>query len=146
MLTDLFTEELMIKELNSTTKQEVLKEMVELLDQNNKLKNKKKFLKAVMKREAEFSTGIGMGVAIPHGKSNGVKEPALVFARSKAGIDYDSMDGNPAHLFFLIAVPESANDEHLNILSMLSRKLMHEEVRQKLLNASSYDEIISIIN
>lgn len=145
MISTVFTKELMIKELKATSKNDVIKEMVELLDQEGKLSNKDDYYTAVLKREEEFSTGIGMGVAIPHGKSSGVQEAALVFARSKNGVDYESMDGQPAHLFFLIAVPEGANDEHLKILSTLSRKLMHSDVRESLMNAESYEEVIEIV-
>ncbi|MBN2898509.1 MAG: PTS sugar transporter subunit IIA [Clostridia bacterium] len=145
MITSVFTEELMIKELKASSKADVIKEMVEVLNANGKLSDKEAYLNAVVKREEEFSTGIGMGVAIPHGKSSGVKEPAVVFARSQAGVDYESMDGAPAHLFFMIAVPDAANDEHLKILSSLSRKLMHANVREALMAATTYDEVIEII-
>lgn len=145
MIQELFTEELMISQLQAATKLEAIEEMVEQLNRTGKLINKPAYLEAVLHREAEYSTGIGMGVAIPHGKSSGVKSPALVFARSQAGIDFDSMDGEPAYLFFLVAVPESANDEHLKILGLLSRKLMHQEVRQQLMAAATYEEVIGII-
>lgn len=145
MIKELFTEELMISELKAATKLEAIGEMVEQLNLSGKLINKSAYLEAVLHREAEYSTGIGMGVAIPHGKSSGVKSPALVFARSQAGIDFESMDGEPTYLLFLVAVPESANDEHLKILGLLSRKLMHQEVRQKLMEAVSYEEVIDII-
>lgn len=145
MIKELFTEELMISELKAANKLEAIEEMVEQLNLSGKLINKSAYLEAVLHREAEYSTGIGMGVAIPHGKSSGVKSPALVFARSQAGIDFESMDGEPTYLLFLVAVPESANDEHLKILGLLSRKLMHQEVRQKLMEAVSYEEVIDII-
>ncbi len=145
MIKELFTEELMISELKAATKLEAIEEMVEQLNLSGKLINKSAYLEAVLHREAEYSTGIGMGVAIPHGKSSGVKSPALVFARSQAGIDFESMDGEPTYLLFLVAVPESANDEHLKILGLLSRKLMHQDVRQKLMEAVSYEEVIDII-
>lgn len=145
MIKELFTEELMISELKAATKLEAIEEMVEQLNLSGKLINKSAYLEAVLHREAEYSTGIGMGVAIPHGKSSGVKSPALVFARSQAGIDFESMDGESTYLLFLVAVPESANDEHLKILGLLSRKLMHQEVRQKLMEAVSYEEVIDII-
>jgi fructose-specific phosphotransferase system IIA component len=132
-------------ELTSKTKQEVIREMVKVLDENDKLLDKDKYLQAVLDREKEFSTGIGMGIAIPHGKSSGVKEPALMFGRSMGGIDYESMDDEPAQLFFLIAVPEESSDEHLKILSQISRKLMHKELRESLMKASSAEEIITLL-
>ena len=132
-------------ELTSKTKEDVIKEMVKILDENGKLLDKDKYIQAVIDREKEFSTGIGMGIAIPHGKSSGVKEPALVFGRSMDGIDYESMDDEPAQLFFLIAVPEESSNEHLKILSQISRKLMHKELRESLMKASSAEEIITLL-
>lgn len=132
-------------ELASKTKEDVIKEMVKILDENGKLLDKYKYLQAVIDREKEFSTGIGMGIAIPHGKSSGVKEAALVFGRSKAGIDYESMDDELAHIFFLIAVPEESSNEHLKILSQISRKLMHKELRESLMKASNAEEIITLL-
>lgn len=146
MLKTLFIEDLMIGSLKASTKNEAIKEMVEQLDKYDKLINKSAYLQAVLDREDEYSTGIGMGIAIPHGKSSGVKEPALVFARSEAGVEFDSMDGEPAHLIFMVAVPESANEDHLKILGLISRKLMHKDVRDQLMAAKSYDEVLEIIS
>jgi PTS system nitrogen regulatory IIA component len=81
-------------------------------------------------------------IAIPHGKDNTVVKPALAFGLSKSGIDYKSMDGEPAKIFFLIAVPEKSDNMHLQILSTISRKLMHEEVREKLYNSKTYEDIL----
>ncbi|MFT5872879.1 MAG: fructose-specific phosphotransferase system IIA component [Clostridium sp.] len=144
-ITELLNVNLIKLELTSKTKEDVIKEMAKMLDENGKLLDTEKYIKAVLDREKEFSTGIGMGIAIPHGKSSGVKEPALVFGRSTGGIDYQSMDDEPAHLFFLIAVPEESSNEHLKILSQISRKLMHSELRDSLMNASSAKEIITLL-
>ncbi|WP_430886166.1 PTS sugar transporter subunit IIA [Fusibacter sp. JL216-2] len=146
MLKTLFTEDLMIGSLKANKKNKAIEEMVDQLDKQGKLLNKSAYLQAVLDREEEYSTGIGMGIAIPHGKSTGVKEPALVFARSEAGVDFDSMDGEPAHLIFMVAVPESANEDHLKILGLISRKLMHKDVRDQLMAAKSYDEVLKIIS
>lgn len=146
MLKTLFTEDLMIGSLKANNKKKAIEEMVDQLDKQGKLLNKSAYLQAVLDREEEYSTGIGMGIAIPHGKSTGVKEPALVFARSEAGVDFDSMDGEPAHLIFMVAVPESANEDHLKILGLISRKLMHKDVRDQLMAAKSYDEVLKIIS
>jgi len=146
MISEIFSEDLMIPELKATTKNEVIQEMVDQLDRSGKLIDRSAFLEAVLHREAEYSTGIGMGVAIPHGKSNGVAAPALIFARSRDGVDFDSMDEKPTYLFFMVAVPESANDDHLKILGALSRKLMHQSVRDQLAQAVSYEEVIAIIS
>lgn len=132
-------------ELVSKTKEDVIKEMVKILDGNGKLLDKDRYLQAVVDREKEVSTGIGRGIAIPHGKSSGVKEPALVFGRSSDGIDYQSMDDERAYIFFLIAVPEESSNEHLKILSEISKKLMHSELRDSLMKATSAKEIIFIL-
>lgn len=143
---ELLDENSVIFDMKSNSKVSAIKEMVDVLDKNNKLNNKDMYLKAVLEREEEFSTGIGFGIAIPHGKSSAVKMPSLVFAKSISGIDYDSFDNKLVNLLFLIAVPENSNDTHLKILSNLSRKLMHQEIREALINANSYEDIINIIN
>lgn len=125
-------------------KQAAISELANTFVSEGVVTNESVYLKAVMKREEESTTGIGFGVAIPHGKSAAVTEPSLAFGRSQIGIQYDSMDGKPVHLMFLIAVPETSNDEHLRILSKLSRKLMHEDVRQKLMTVTNIEEIYQI--
>lgn len=145
MIDSLFTPALFMPALQATTKNEAIQEMVEKLDQAGLLLDKEAYHQAVLAREAEYSTGIGMGVAIPHGKSNGVKTPALVFARSEAGVEFDAMDGKPTYLLFMVAVPEDSADTHLKVLSSLSRKLMHQDVREALMKADSYDAIIQIL-
>ena len=145
-ISELFDASLMIHELSATAKADVISEMIEKLDLAGKLSNKAMYQQAVLDREAEYSTGIGMGIAIPHGKSSGVKEAALVFARSKSGVDFDSMDGKATHLLFLIAVPEAANDDHLRILGTLSAKLMHQSIREALLNAATYEEVVAVFD
>lgn len=131
-------------DLQATDKQAAISELANTFVSEGVVINESVYLKTVMKREEESTTGIGFGVAIPHGKSAAVTEPSLAFGRSQAGIQYDSMDGKPVHLMFLIAVPETSNDEHLRILSKLSRKLMHEDVRQKLMTVTNIEEIYQI--
>lgn len=94
-------------------------------------------LSALMEREAETTTGVGKGIAIPHAQTSVVDRASVAFCRSAAGLDFDAMDDEPAHLLFLILVPEGGTDEHLNILSSLSRSLMHEDVRDGLYEADS---------
>lgn len=131
-------------DLKTTDKQAAISELANTFLTKGVVTNDSVYLEAVMKREEESTTGIGFGVAIPHGKSAAVAEPSLAFGRSQAGIQYDSMDGKPVHLMFLIAVPETSNDEHLRLLSKLSRKLMHEDVRQKLMTVTDAEEIYQI--
>lgn len=145
-LKELMTEETIVLELNSRSKIEGIEELAEKMAGIGRVIDLTSYLVAVMKREEEATTGIGFGVGIPHGKSSAVSSPTLAFGRSKEGISYDSMDGKPVHLLFLIAVPENSNDEHLRILSQLSRKLMHQDIRDRLMNAIDVKEIYSIID
>lgn len=143
---EMFSKERVSFNLKATTKSEVIDELIELLEKDGKLTNKEEFRDAVLKREQEFSTGIGMGIAIPHGKSLAVKEASLVFGNSEKGIEYGSMDGKLAHLFFLIAVPQESSDIHLKALSDISRRLMHSEVRERLLKAQSFNELTKVFD
>ncbi|MFT8316495.1 MAG: PTS sugar transporter subunit IIA [Clostridium sp.] len=141
---DMFSKARINFDLKANSKDDVIDELIEVLYEDGKVTNKDELKKAVIKREEEFSTGIGMGIAIPHGKCSAVKEATITFGLSKKGIDYQSMDDKPAHLFFLIAVPEESSDVHLRALSEISRKLMHPEVREKLYNVSDFEEFIEI--
>ncbi len=146
-LTDLTSEQLIDIQLSGNTKEDILDELITKLDDNGALKSKRKFKKAILKREKEGSTGIGFTIAIPHGKSNAVLEPKVVFGIKKDGVNWESMDGEDAKLIFMIAVPEkSAGDEHLKILQMLSRKLMDESFREQLLTVESSSEAMDLLN
>jgi PTS system fructose-specific IIA component len=98
-------------------------------------------LDALLAREAETTTGVGMGIGIPHAKTDAVTRPSLAFTCSETGIDFDAMDGEPATLIFMILVPEEGADDHLDILSSLSRALMHEEVREDLHGAETSSDV-----
>lgn len=145
-LKELMTEETIVLDMDSHSKMEGIEELAGKMAEIGRVTNLKSYLAAVMKREAEATTGIGFGVGIPHGKSKAVSSPTLGFGRSKEGISYDSMDGKPVHLLFLIAVPENSDNEHLRILSQLSRKLMHQDIRDRLMHAADAEEIYSIID
>lgn len=139
---ELLTPERVSFNLKGRTKEEAIDELIDLLFKDGQIKNKNLFKNAVMKREEEFSTGVGNGVGIPHGKSKSVLSPSIALGISREGIDFDSMDGKPTHIIFLIAVPEEANNIHLNVLSYISRRLMHTDVREKLIKSQNYNEII----
>ncbi|MGF7400727.1 PTS sugar transporter subunit IIA [Thermoanaerobacterium thermosaccharolyticum] len=143
MIEEILDKDMIIFDLKSKDKLSVLKELIKPLAAKGAIDDEDKFLDVVLKREEEYSTGIGMGVAIPHGKSSLVKKASLVFGKSKEGIDYNSMDGKPAHLFFLIAAPENSDNLHLKILAKLSRSLMHEEVREELNKAETYEDVVN---
>ncbi|MFC5971573.1 PTS sugar transporter subunit IIA [Halomarina salina] len=99
----------------------------------------------LLAREEETTTGVGKGIAIPHAKTSAVSQPSVVFAHSSAGLDFDSMDGKPAHLLFLLLMPADGDDEHLSVLSSLSRSLMHDEVREDLSTADSPETVQNVL-
>lgn len=142
---DLVNPELINLNLMAKNKQEVIDELVTLLYNNGKVKNAKKFTKAILAREKLSSTGIGFGVAIPHAKDKVVEEAALAIGISKKGIDYQSLDGELAYLFFMIAAPEKGHDVHLDLLSKLARLLMHEEFRESLLKAETTNDLVQAL-
>jgi len=129
--------------MEATDKKQAILELAELMWKHGFIEDLQGLVDATMEREAEYSTGIGMGVGIPHAKSAVVKQPVVAFGKSNKGIEFDSFDGEPVYLVFLIAVPEKSDKEHLNILSTLSRALMHEEVRDALMRATTPEEVIS---
>lgn len=143
---ELLTKDTINLSINSTEKMDAIEELVSVLDSANKLNDRAEFKKAILKREEQSTTGIGEGIAIPHAKTKAVKQAAIAFGRSSNGVDYDSLDGQPSHFFFMIAAPEGANNTHLEALSRLSTILLKQEVRQLLLEANSEDDILNIIN
>ena len=142
----LMNENLIDLDLKGETKLDVIKELIELLDKEGRLLDKETYYQDVLKREEIGSTGVELGVAIPHGKSAGVKEPSLAFGRVKNGVDFESMDGVKSDLVFLIAVPENSDDTHIRILTSFARKLMHKEFRDGLRNSEKPAEIIELLN
>ena len=132
--------------LKSTDKTSVINELVDLVDASGNLNNKNEYKQEILARESKSTTGIGEGIAIPHAKTKAVKKACLASGVSKTGIDYDSLDGAPSNLFFMIAAPDGANDTHLEVLSRLSTILMDENFRRSLINASSADEFLSLID
>ncbi|MGL5329651.1 MAG: PTS sugar transporter subunit IIA [Peptostreptococcaceae bacterium] len=146
MLKELIKVENICMDLKSNNKDDVISEMINILDYNGCIKNNKKFKKDIYKREEQSNTGIGFGVAIPHAKSKYVKECTIGVGISKEGIEYGSIDGEKVNLMFMIAIEGNEQDLHLKALAALSRKLIHEEFREKLINASSSEEIYSILS
>lgn len=146
-LTDITNEQLMDINLQGTTRDDIIDEMINKLDANGVLDSKTAFKEAIFAREAQSSTGIGANIAIPHGKSNAVKRPAVVFGLQQAGVDWNSLDGTEAKIIFMIAVPEkSAGDAHLKILQMLSRKLMDDTFRENLLTVTTTEEAYQLLD
>lgn len=126
-------------------KKAALDQMVELMDASGKLRDKETYRQGVYAREQEGSTGIGEGIAIPHCKSDAVIKPGLAAMVVKDGVEFESLDGQPAHLFFLIAAPNTENNVHLDVLSRLSVLLMDEDFTNKLRQAASVSEFKQII-
>ncbi|MFL8938862.1 fructose-specific PTS transporter subunit EIIC [Rossellomorea oryzaecorticis] len=145
-ITELLRKETIALNLKASSKGTVIDELVSVLDKSGKLQDAEEFKKAILNRESQSTTGIGEGIAIPHAKTSAVKSPAIAFGKSADGVDYESLDGAPAHLFFMIAATEGANQTHLEALSRLSSMLMDEDVRKSLVNASSEEEVLEIIN
>jgi len=134
----------MIMDLKATTKSEVIDEMVHNYYKHGIIDDEDLYKKDIIKREEEGSTGMGDGIAIPHAHDAAVKKPAVQFARSVAGVDYDSMDGQPAHLFFMIAAPEGGDNTHLQALAALSQVLMNPDVVTALKAADTPDKVQDI--
>ncbi|MFP7171542.1 fructose-specific PTS transporter subunit EIIC [Terribacillus halophilus] len=145
-ITELLTKDTIILQLKSQSKADVIEELVSKLDEAGKLNDKAGFKEAILAREAQSTTGIGEGIAIPHGKSAAVKIPAIAFGRSEEGLDYEALDGQPSHLFFMIAASEGANQTHLETLSRLSSFLMDSTFRSSIENAKTEEEIMTIID
>ncbi|EIM07091.1 PTS system subunit IIBC, fructose-specific [Planococcus antarcticus DSM 14505] len=145
-ITQLLTEQTIILNLSATTKQEVLEELASQLDRAGKLSDKRAFTAAIMERESQSTTGIGDGIAIPHAKSAAVKSPAIAFGRALDGLDFESLDGQPANLFFMIAASEGANEDHLEALSRLATFLMDEQFRTNILAAKSKQEVLQVVS
>ncbi|QCS53363.1 PTS fructose transporter subunit IIABC [Priestia flexa] len=145
-ITELLKKDTIILDLQSSSKSDVIDELVGKLDEAGRLNDREGYKQAILNRESQSTTGIGEGIAIPHAKTSSVKMPAIAFGRSKEGLDYESLDGQPAHLFFMIAASEGANNAHLETLSRLSTLLMDIDFRQSLLNAASIDEVIQLID
>lgn len=143
-ITDLLRKDIMILDLQATEKESAIDEMIASLNNSGVLTDVAEFKDAILKREAQTSTGLGDGIAMPHAKNKAVTEPTVLFAKSKKGVDYESLDGQPAYLFFMIAVPEGGNNTHLETLAALSRKLIDKEFVDQLKAASNADEVLAL--
>jgi len=144
-LTTLLQPELIKLELEQHSKPAVLEELISLMTESNRLKDKEGFTRAVLDRETQRSSGIGRGVAIPHARNEAISHASIALGRSKAGIDFEALDHAPVHLVFLLATPINQGADHLKALARLARILRHTEYRQAILDAGSKEEIIKII-
>ena len=145
-LTDILDESSIVADLQASDKTEVLETLVETVSQTHSTLDTEEILKVLLDREELGSTGIGDGIAIPHGKSAGLSQIISGFGLSKSGIEFDSLDGKPAYLFFLLVAPENSAGVHLKMLARISRMLRNTDFRNKLLDANSQQEIYRIIS
>jgi PTS system nitrogen regulatory IIA component len=141
---ELLDKRMIIPQLVSTSKEGVLRELVRAIAQGEKQVDENRLMEILLERESLGSTGIGDGVAIPHGKSKNAKRLLASFGRSLAGMDFQSMDGKPTHLFFLLVAPENSAGIHLKALARISRLMKENVFRKRLMDASSADEIYSL--
>ncbi|MGC3941487.1 fructose-specific PTS transporter subunit EIIC [Streptococcus koreensis] len=143
---DVLNKNVMLFDLQATDKEGVINEMVQSLVDNGVVTDFETFKTGIMSREAQTSTGLGEGIAMPHSKNEAVKEATVLFAKSNKGVDYASLDGQPTDLFFMIAAPEGAIDTHLAALAELSKYLMKPGFADKLRQANTPDQVIAVFD
>ncbi len=143
-ITDILDKSRIIPQLLSKSKEGVLRELVQVVVKGEKEIDEGRILEILLERENLGSTGIGDGVAIPHGKSKDVRRLLASFGRSMAGMDFQSMDGKPTHLFFLLVAPENSVGIHLRALAQISRLLKDGQFRKNLMDAQTADEIYTL--
>lgn len=145
-MTDVIRKELMLLPAQATTKEEILDEMVNKLVETGAVDDYDTFRKGIADREESMSTGLGDGIAMPHAKNSAVQKTSVVFAKQPAGIDFDSLDGQPARLFFMIAAKDDANETHLAILANLSKLLMNKDFTEALNAANTPESVQAVVN
>ena len=143
---DLLRKDVMLLDLQATEKKAVIEEMIQSLVDHGYVTDFETFKEGILAREALTSTGLGDGIAMPHSKNGAVKEATVLFAKSNKGVDYESLDGQPTDLFFMIAAPEGANDTHLAALAELSQYLMKDGFADKLRQVTSPDQVIELFD
>jgi len=133
-----------LTEFKSEHKDDVINELVDLLKGDERIIDLEEVRKCVFEREEKMSTGVGKGFAIPHGKTNSVTDILAAFGKSETPIEYNSLDGEPVHLIFLLVGKENLVAKHIKLLSRISRLMNNEEFRKKLINASSKESVLKI--
>lgn len=143
----LINKNLILVNIDAEDKNDAINKLIALIKSENKITSEEKFLGCVLERESEFSTGVGNGIAIPHGKSETVKEAIVAFAKLNKRIDWDSIDSEGVDLIFLLGVPEKNTENlHLKILAQLSRKLMDEDFVRLLRDAITQQEVYNALS
>jgi nitrogen PTS system EIIA component len=144
-LLEILSRKSIIPDLKGRTKKQVLEELIDALLQEKPELDRERFMAVLLERERLGSTGIGDGIAIPHGKLKDLDQLVLAFGKSNAGVDFESMDGKPVHLFFLLVAPENCTGIHLRALARIARLLKNAPVRKKLISVGTQDEIYAVI-
>ena len=145
-VSELLKQEFIIPELNGETKEEIINELIDLFENDPRVEDIEKVRSAVLDREKIMSTGVGKGFAIPHGKTSAVKEIVGAFGKIKNGIDYQSLDGNPVQLVFLLVGKDTLISTHIKLLSRISRLMNKDDFRHRLTEAIDADEIVKLFN
>jgi fructose-specific phosphotransferase system IIA component len=142
---DLLDRDLILMDLRAADKAGVIRELAGLLARNNRVQDPDALAQAVLDRESQGSTGIGEGIAIPHAKSQAIDDIVVAFGRSTSGVDFQSLDGKPAYLFFLLVTPEDRPGEHLKLLARISRIMRNAALREQLLLCTLPGELQKLI-
>jgi fructose-specific phosphotransferase system IIA component len=145
-VSELLKKEFIIPELRGETKEEIINELIDLFKNDPRVEDIEKVRSAVLDREKIMSTGVGKGFAIPHGKTSAVKEIVGAFGKIKDGIDYESLDGNPVQLVFLLVGKDSLISTHIKLLSRISRLMNKDDFRHRLTEANSAAEIVKLFS
>ncbi|MTT31335.1 PTS fructose transporter subunit IIC [Terrilactibacillus sp. BCM23-1] len=145
-ITDLMIPSVMIMDMKASTKEEAIDELIASLNNQGRINDPALFKDMILKRELESSTGIGDGIAMPHAKTKAVNEATVVFGRSRKGVDYEALDGQPSHLFFMIAAPEGAANVHLQTLAALSRLLIDQPFVEQVKNAKTPADVVRLFD
>lgn len=143
-LAEIIKPQLVVYDLESTTQQEVIDQMADLFVKQEVITDKAEFIDSVFKREKTGTTGIGAGIAIPHGQADTVAESAVAIAKLKEPLEWHALDEKPVKYVFLLAIPQKGSSEHLKLLSQLAETLMDDNVRQDLVKSTSANDIIKI--
>ncbi len=141
---ELLEESFILTDFKSYDKKDIINELIDLHKEDKNVNDLEKVRTAIHAREKEMSTGIGKGFAIPHGKTNAVKDVIVSFGKTTRDIDYDALDGNPVHLVFLLVGKVDLVSKYIKLLSRISRVMNKDEFRERLINSNSKEEIINI--
>lgn len=146
MMINIINKNLIKLDINNNSKEEVIKILANLMNNENRLNNYEAYVEDVLYRESLITTGIGCGIAIPHGKCKAVEIPTVAIGRIRSGVEWESLDDDPVYIVFLLAVPEeAASNQHLRILEALSRKLMNEQFVDELFNIVNEERLLKLL-